>query len=184
MITYSELQQFICLSQSDKKLDASEDLEYSKLTELLRITILYVNERSAFNEFINQLHYSEGNFIKKLGDAWIAERDVALRTKNSFEDSLAPEDKLENIPLGEYLRAWGIYPGAMSPQCIQGNFGGISQDGAYFYLSSKPVDVSKTNSIQRGYNGPGALASATKPTLVRGGDRWYRSNAHPKLYLY
>jgi hypothetical protein len=185
MFTISEFRRLIELSQPDKNLGASENLERSRLFELVRLeTMKFLtspskepdnNEDKEWFKFYTALNPIEEVLLDDLVAAWKIEQDYKMSQ---------PENLLKDIPPGEYLRAWGNYPGAMSLQCIQGDFGGISQDGTCFYLSSKAVEISKTSCIERGHNGPGSLITPISPTLVMVEGEWYRSDVHPGLFLH
>ncbi|WP_248798188.1 hypothetical protein [Pseudomonas sp. MWU13-2105] len=79
-------------------------------------------------------------------------------------------EELNNIPTGEYLRIWGQFPGAMSPQCIQGKLRNVDTQAGKAFLESttysgqiNEVPIGGFTSIQRGYTGSGASGPVQKP---------------------
>ncbi len=82
-------------------------------------------------------------------------------------------EELRDIPMGEYLRIWGQFPGAMSPQCYQGKLKKLDLDAGKAFLESTvysgrvdEVPIAKITSIQRGYTGSGASGPVQKPDKV------------------
>ncbi|MNN69699.1 hypothetical protein D3C81_1855100 [compost metagenome] len=82
-------------------------------------------------------------------------------------------DELSAVPLGEYLRIWGKFPGSINPQCYQGKLKSVDVKAGVAKLESTvyegridEVPIDKITGIEYGRSGSGASGSVLRPDKV------------------